>query len=102
MPHSEGQIYDKSSYIRDYDVSGIVEECDENGNAWVCQRNKFSVGDELEILRPKGDFLRMTVEEMYNEKGERIESAPHATMKVRMRLPQYTAPNSMLRHRRKS
>jgi putative protease len=101
MPHSEGQIYESSSYIRDYDVVGVVLECGKDGDALIEQRNKFSIGDELEVLRPKGPFVKTVVSDMSDEEGNSIQSAPHPTMKVRMRLPQYVEPNSMLRKRRK-
>ena len=101
MPHSEGQIYESSSYIRDYDVVGVVLECGKDGDALIEQRNKFSIGDELEVLRPKGPFVKTVVSDMADEEGNSIQSAPHPTMKVRMRLPQYVEPNSMLRKRRK-
>ena len=78
-----GQIYETSSYIRDYDVVGIVKSCDSDGNAVIHQRNKFSAGEEIEILRPKGEFLTLTVSEMKNADGEIIQSAPHAEMEVR-------------------
>lgn len=101
MPHDEGQIYESSSYIRDYDVVGVVLQCDGEGNALIEQRNKFSVGDELEILTPKGPFVKTVVSAMEDEEGNSIESAPHPTMKLRMKLAQYVEPNSMLRKRRK-
>ncbi|OQB14596.1 MAG: putative protease YhbU precursor [Firmicutes bacterium ADurb.Bin193] len=99
-PLNEGQIYNTSSYIRDYDVVGIVTECDREGNAVIEQRNKFSKGDEIEILCPKGDFIKMTVEAMYDDNGDEIQSAPHPVMTVKMKLPEYVPQNSMLRKRK--
>jgi len=99
-PHSEGQIYDRSSYIRDYDIVGIVTECDSEGNAVIEQKNKFSVGDELELLRPKGDFVSFTVDAMTDANGEEITAAPHAQMTVKLKLPVEAVENSMLRKRR--
>ena len=96
-----GQIYETSSYIRDYDVVGIVKSCDSDGNAVIHQRNKFSAGEEIEILRPKGEFLPLTISEMKNADGEIIQSAPHAEMEVRLKLPEYVPENSMLRRKRK-
>lgn len=99
-PREQGQIYHTSSYIRDYDVVGIITECDDAGNARISQRNKFSVGDELEILRPKGGFLKIKADGMKNEEGEQISSAPHPTMTVMMNIGTYAEPYSMLRKRR--
>ena len=41
------------------------------------QRNKFSVGEEIEIMKPNGDNITVTVKAMENEKGEAMESCPH-------------------------
>lgn len=95
-----GQIYETSAYIRDYDIVGTVVKCDPDGNATIYQRNKFSVGEEIEILRPKGEFLKFTIDSMTNSKGESIQSAPHAQMEVNMKLPKYVPENSMLRRKK--
>ncbi len=97
---TNGQIYETSSYIRDYDIIGTVTSCDENGNAVILQRNKFSVGEAVEILQPEDDFISFEIAEMQNAKGEAIESAPHAQMEVRMKLPSVVPENSMLRRKR--
>lgn len=97
---TNGQIYETSSYIRDYDVVGIIESCDDNGNAVIRQRNKFSVGEQLEILRPDKDFTAFTIDKMQNGDGQSIESAPHAQMEVRLKLPEKVPSNSMLRRKR--
>lgn len=95
-----GQIYETSSYIRDYDVVGIVKKCDSSGNALIHQRNKFSVGEEIEVLRPHGEFLKFTLDYMENAGGESIQSAPHAEMEVTLKLPCAVPENSMLRRKR--
>lgn len=99
-PLNEGQIYDRSSYLRYYDVVGIVVQCDSDGNAVIEQRNKFSEGDEIEILRPKGDFIKMTVDKMKDKDDNEIQSAPHAMMIVKLKLAEYVESGSMLRKRR--
>lgn len=99
-PQNGGQVYETSSYIRDYDVVGVVERCDEAGNAVVCQRNKFAVGDQLEILCPDRPFVPFTVTQMADEQGRPIDQAPHAKMRLCMQLPRQVPSNSMLRKRR--
>lgn len=96
-PTADGQIYDSSAYIRDYEVVGVVKECDDEGNAVVMQKNKFSVGERIEVMQPFGDTFEFTAEAMQNEKGESINSAPHGKMMVRIKLPQKADVNSMLR-----
>jgi len=96
-PLDNAQIYDTSSYIRDYDVIGIVKSCDVDGNAIIIQKNKFSIGEEIEIMQPYGDFVKLTVEKMQDKKDEDIQTAPHAQMIVKMKLPKQFPENSMLR-----
>lgn len=96
-PKADGQIYDSSAYIRDYEVVGVVKECDEFGNALVEQKNKFSVGDKIEVMQPFGETFTFSVDGMQNEKGEEITSAPHGKMIVKIKLPCAADVNSMLR-----
>lgn len=91
------QIYESSAYIRNYEVVGIVQSCDEEGHAVIMQKNKFSVGDRLEVLQPAGAAFEFVPEEMQNEQGEAIVSAAHGKMLVHVKLPQKTAPYSMVR-----
>lgn len=63
-------------YIRPYDVIATVEGW-ENGVALIRQKNKFKVGDRLEILSPKNEDVTITVESIKNTDGEEMETAPH-------------------------
>ncbi|OFI05430.1 putative protease YhbU precursor [Clostridium acetireducens DSM 10703] len=75
------QIYETSSYIRNYDIVGIVKKYDKETNiATIEQRNKILNGDEVEVLRPEGDNFKVKLNNMKNEKGEPIDSAPVAQM----------------------
>lgn len=65
------QIYGYSSYVRDYDIVGIVIEYDEKtGIAKIEQRNRFFKGDVLEILPPHGKYFEHTADYLKNEEGE--------------------------------
>lgn len=58
IPPAGAQIYGSSSYIRDYDIVGIVEDYDKKtGLARVAQRNRIFIGDEVEIMRPGKPFF---------------------------------------------
>lgn len=92
-----GQHYPESSYFSDADVCGVVESCDENGYAVIAQRNKFSVGDTVDLMTRDHEPVSFQVESMKNEADEDIQSAPHATMKVKMQLPFSCEPLSILR-----
>lgn len=101
-PTENEQVYTSSSYIRDYDLIGMVEEYDnKTGMAKISQRNRFFVGDEIEILSPSKPFSTQIVKEMKNEKGEMTEVANHAAMTVYLPLDEPTVPGAMLRKRRK-
>ena len=101
-PDANQQIYTTSSYKRIYDIVGIVERYDENsGMLEVSQRNKFFVGDEIELLKPKGAFETIRVEKMLDEKGNQIESCPHAMQKIKIPCDIVCEPNTILRKKKK-
>ena len=76
-PNENTQIYDSNTYINEYTYLGTVELIDDRGYARIEQRNKFSVGDNIEIMKPNGDNIITKVNAMYNDKNEAVESAPH-------------------------
>ncbi len=75
-PDDEAQIYDSNTYMKEYTYLGIVEEC-RDGLCKIHQRNKFSVGETIEIMKPKGDNIQVKVNRILNEEGEEMDSAPH-------------------------
>lgn len=95
-----GQHYAEASYVTSADVAAVVEQCDERGNAVLTQRNKFALGDELELLTPGGAPLSFTVSALQNADGEDIADTRHAAMRFQMPLPAYAPPYSILRKRR--
>lgn len=101
-PGPDKQVYTDSSYIRDYDLVGMVLDYDEKTKiATVSQRNKFSVGEEIEIIQPNKPFFKQKIEYIENEVGERVESAPHAQMIVKIHVDFPVNEDSMLRRVRK-
>ena len=77
----EKQIYETSSYIRDFDIVGIVRAYDKEKHiATIEQRNKVLEGDKVEVLRPVGDSFEIEISEPKNLNGERISSTPQAQM----------------------
>ena len=86
-PTDKDQNYITSDYIRDYSFIGLVRETDsETGLTTVEQRNKFSVGDTVEIFGPHTPYYEETIHEMYDEEGNAIESAPHPQQILRIRF----------------
>ena len=90
------QYYENSGYIREYDVVAIVDEC-KDGMIYATQRNKFNNGDELEILAPKCEPVKLTANRIINEWGEEVESANHAMMKLSMPCVSTFPKNSIIR-----
>ena len=92
------QIYDSNTYVNEYIYLGIVEEiCPETGRVRIEQRNKFCVGDKIEIMKPSGENVEVVVEEMYNEAGEAVESAPHPKQVIYLKLSQMPEQYDLLR-----
>ncbi len=92
------QNQSSSSYIREYQVVGMVKETKE-GFLYFSQRNKFSVGDTIEVMTPSGETYAHTISEMYDGEGNAIESAPHATMTVQIPMRGTFPPYSMVRRK---
>jgi putative protease len=76
-PSEEAQIYDNDTYLKEYTYLGIVGECNEDGLYRIEQRNKFSVGEEIEVMKPDGRNLTVTVGRIVDEDGNDMEAAPH-------------------------
>ena len=76
-PDSEAQIYDSNTYVKEYTYLGIVGGTNEEGLYRIEQRNKFSVGETIEVMKPNGENLEAKVLRIVNEEGEEQESAPH-------------------------
>ena len=76
-PSEESQIYDNNTYIKEYTYLGIVGECNEEGLYQIEQRNKFSVGEQIEVMKPDGRNIPVTVKRIVDEDGNEMESAPH-------------------------
>ena len=91
------QIYESSSYIRDYDIIGVVRGYNEKNNiATIEQRNKIYVGDIVEVLRPVGDNVLIMLNDMKNSKGENIPSAPSAQMLFTVNVKEKLCENDIL------
>lgn len=77
-PNENTQIYDSNTYVNESVYLGMVDLVDERGFAKFEQKNKFCVGDVIEIMKPDGRNVSAKVLSMYNEDGEVVESCPHS------------------------
>ena len=75
-PSEEAQIYDNNTYVKEYTYLGIVGEC-KQGLYQIEQRNKFSVGEQIEVMKPDGSNIPVTVRRITDEYKKDMESAPH-------------------------
>ncbi len=77
-PSAEGQIYDTTTYITGYTYLGIIREVDESGRGFFIQKNKFSVGEKIEVIGPGLETKEVLVTGLFDEENNRRESCPHA------------------------
>ena len=76
-PTADDHIYDSSTYVKSYTYLGTVEETDSLGRCRTQQKNKFSAGETIEVMKPDGQNLEVTVESITDHEGNELESAPH-------------------------
>lgn len=94
---SDSQIYDNNTYIKNYTYIGNVQLVTEDGLAVFEQKNKFSVGEMIEAMDFDGTNISCRVEEIYNDKMEKMESAPHPKMQLYVRLDRPVSAGIILR-----
>ncbi|NLU25461.1 MAG: U32 family peptidase [Clostridiales bacterium] len=93
-----GQYYENSRYIRDWQICAVVQSCDEAGNAVLSLRNKFTVGDTVEVVGPDCKPFTMTVPPMTNAEGEALDCPRTPQMLFKMKLPRPVPAYSFVRH----
>lgn len=81
-PTEKDQIYDSNTYAQDYVYLGIAGEKDPEGRTVMEQKNKFSEGETVEIMKPDGRNITVTVQGIYDREGTRQESAPHSRQEL--------------------
>ncbi len=77
-PSEEAQIYDNNTYEKGYTYLGLAGPKNPQGLYRIEQRNKFSVGEQIEVMKPDGQNIPVTVRSMRDEEGDPIESCPHS------------------------
>lgn len=101
QPTNKDQNYQTSAYTRDYSFIGIVKSYDPATKmAVVEQRNKMTVGEEIEVFGPYTDFFAQKLEVLLDEEGSPIESAPHPQQILRIKMEHPVSENFMLRKRK--
>ncbi len=97
-PGDKEQNYETSSYIRNYELLGIVEGYDEETKMLsVVQKNRFFKGGEVEFLQPHGKFVKHKIEYMEDEEGNELEVANKPQKIARIRIAVPIEKDSMMR-----
>ena len=96
-PSEEAQIYDSNTYVNEYTYLGIVDSINDKGLARIEQRNKFSVGETIEIMKPDGRDIETVVKAIYAEDGTAQESAPHPQQLIDIELDTVPEAGDILR-----
>jgi putative protease len=81
-PNEDAQIYDNNTYIKEYTYLGIIQGMSEAGLFELEQRNKFSVGEELEVMKPDGRNIKAVVKRITDEEGNEMDSCPHPKQRI--------------------
>lgn len=93
----ESQIYDNNTYTKGSVYLGVIEEVTEKGQVVFEQKNKFCVGDTIEVMKVDGSNLSVRVLEMVNQYGEQVDSCPHPGERIWMRVDGEIAPGEIMR-----
>lgn len=101
-PDREAQVYDDNTYVNEYTYLGVIEEVSADGICRITQRNKFTVGDEIELMCPDGRNVPVRALEMKAEDGEPMECCPHARQTLYLRLSAPAGQYDLLRVKKSS
>lgn len=94
---SNSQIYDNNTYVKEYIYLGMIQGKNAQGLYELEQRNKFAVGDVIEVMKPNGENISATVLKMQDENGEAMESCPHPKQTFYLDLGVELEPYDILR-----
>lgn len=95
----ETQIYDNNTYIKGYVYLGMIQKREDDGTGWFEQKNKFSVGEMVEIMKPSGENCETKVLALYDEEGNAIASCPHPEQQIRIQTECELQPFDIIRRK---
>lgn len=98
-PNEDSQIYDSNTYVKEYTYLGIVADVREDSCCCIEQRNKFTVGETIEIMKPDGRDIEVAVGGIFDEEGNAMESAPHPKQKLWIKLDNQVQAGDILRRK---
>ena len=94
-----GQETVQGGYVRNYEVIAVCEDY-HDGIAILSQRNRFFRGETADVLEVGEQPFDLPLDELFDQDGQPIESAPHATMPVLLKTERPLKRGAILRHRR--
>ena len=92
-------MYDSNTYVKNYTYLGTVEEVREDGCCRIEQKNKFTVGEQIEIMKPDGRNVACQVLQIQDDQGEKMESAPHPKQVLNVDLGEKADRYAILRRK---
>lgn len=95
----ETQIYDNNTYVKEYTYLGMISGENGKGLYGLEQRNKFSIGETIEIMKPCGDNIEAKVLRIEDEDGNEMESCPHPKQRIWIDLGVELKPYDILRRK---
>ncbi len=98
-PDESAQIYTGNTYEKNYTYLGIAGKRSPDGLYRLEQKNKFSVGETIEIMKPDGNDVEVRVKSIRSEEGEEMESAPHPQQILYIDTGHEMEPFDVLRRR---
>lgn len=78
----DSQIYDNNTYVKEYTYLGLIQDRNQDGLYGLEQKNKFSVGETVEVMKPDGRNIQAAVQKITGEDGTPMESCPHPKQKI--------------------
>ncbi len=96
-PGSDAQVYENNDYNKEYTYLGFPVEVTEDGRLFMEQRNKFCVGDTVELMDFNGESRYAKVLQITDTEGNTMESCPHPQQMLYVTLDQTAEPLTILR-----
>jgi len=86
-PSADDHIYDNNTYVTGSVYLGTIKHTDEKGWSYLEQKNKFSVGEMIEIMKPNGEDIPIEVLEIRDAETDTAQdSCPHACQQIKVRF----------------
>lgn len=96
-----GQYYEDSQYIRDWEVTGLLAETNADGKAVFTLKNRFYPGDTLELVQPGKEPYVFTADKVSDDAGNVLETVHRPEMRFQLEFPFEVALFAILRKERK-